>query len=294
MNYIKAKTIVARSTAGDSWFGYDFNMNIYKGCSHGCIYCDSRSECYQIDNFDEVRAKEKALQIIEQELRGKRKTGVVGTGAMSDPYNPCEKKYELTRGALKLINRYGFGISILTKSRLITRDIDLLEEIRAYSPVCAKLTITTFDDTLCKKIEPNVAVSSERFEAVRQLSQAGIFTGILMTPVLPFINDTEENISNIVEAACENGAKFIYPGFGVTLRQNQRDYYYSKLDKLFPGIKQRYINTFGDSYQCSSPNAARLWQVFSDLCYKHHIIYKMPEIISAYKISRKNTQISLF
>lgn len=294
MNYIKAKTIVARSTAGDSWFGYDFNMNIYKGCSHGCIYCDSRSECYQIDNFDEVRAKEKALQIIEQELKGKRKTGVVGTGAMSDPYNPMEKKYELTRGALKLINRYGFGISILTKSSLITRDIDLFEEIGSYSPVCAKLTITTFDDTLCKKIEPNVSVSSERFGAVRKLSQAGIFTGILMTPVLPFINDTEENISNIVEAASENGAKFIYPGFGVTLRQNQRDYYYSKLDKLFPGIKQRYINTFGDSYQCSSPNAARLWQVFSDLCNKHHILYKMPEIISAYKISRKNTQISLF
>ena len=223
MEFIKAKTIVSGYSSNEQWFGNNYNMNIYKGCCHGCIYCDSRSECYGIEDFDRVRAK-KMLWIIARDLKSKRKTGVVGMGAMSDPYNPFEKEYELTRGALKLIHKYGFGVSIATKSDLIVRDIDLLKSIQTHSPVLAKITITTCDDALCKKIEPNVALSSKRFEAIKKLSDHGIFVGILLMPVLPFIEDNEENIMGIIHLAHKSGAKFIYPAFGVTLRQNQRDW----------------------------------------------------------------------
>ncbi|MFZ5969137.1 MAG: SPL family radical SAM protein [Bacillota bacterium] len=294
MNLIPAKTIISRTPHNDGWFGYDYNMNIYKGCCHGCIYCDSRSVCYGIENFDEVKAKENALAIIERELKSKRKTGVIGTGAMGDPYNPFEVEHKLTRGALELIHKYGFGVNMLTKSPLVTRDIDLYERIAAHSPVCVKLTITTFDDDLCKKIEQNVEATSKRFEAIKELSKAGLFTGILIMPLLPFINDTEENLVSIVQVAVEAGAKFIYPAFGVTLRQNQRDYFYQQLDRLFPEMKQNYIKTFGYSYQCVSPNAKRLWQVFIPLCHKYGILYKMQDIISAYKQGYGDKQISLF
>ena len=238
MEFIPAKAIISGYSQNNSWFGNNYNMNIYKGCSHGCIYCDSRSDCYRVDNFDRVRAKENALALIERELKSKRKKGVVGTGAMSDPYNPFEKEYNLTRGALELINRFGFGVSIATKSNLIVRDIDILKEISKHSPVLVKITITAACDTLCKKIEPHAALSSQRFEVIRELSEEGIFTGILMMPILPFIEDTEDNISRIIDLAYQKGEKFIYNAFGMTLRQNQRDWYYTKLDELFPRIKR--------------------------------------------------------
>ncbi|MGL4731392.1 MAG: radical SAM protein, partial [Clostridium sp.] len=187
MEIVKAKTIISGYVESSPWFGNNYNMNIYKGCNHGCIYCDSRSECYNIENFDMVRAKENAVDLIARELKSKRKTGVVGTGAMSDPYNPFEKSYKLTRKALELINRYGFGVSIATKSDLILRDIGLLKEIKSHSPVLVKITITTSDDSLCDKIEPNVASASKRFEVIKKLSDEGIFTGILLMPVLPFL-----------------------------------------------------------------------------------------------------------
>jgi len=192
MEYIKAKKLISQYAYDNSWFDINYNMNIYKGCCHGCIYCDSRSECYQIEDFDRVRAKENAIESIGKELKGKRRKGVIGTGAMSDPYNPLEKKFQLTRGALEEVNKYNFGISIATKSPLITRDIDILKKISSHSPVLIKMTITTFDDDLCKRIEPNVPCSSERFKAIKQLSDNGIYTGILLMPILPFINDTEE------------------------------------------------------------------------------------------------------
>ena len=200
MNTIPAKTIITKKK-DSSWFGTDYNMNIYKGCCHGCIYCDSRSDCYHIDDFDTVRIKENALTIIEEELRKKSVTGVVGTGAMSDPYNPFEQKYQLTRQALEYIDRYHFGISIATKSDLITRDIDILQRIKEHSPVICKITVTTIDDALCRKIEPNVCVSSKRLNAVRMLSEAGIFTGILMMPLLPYLSDTSENVLSIIRSA---------------------------------------------------------------------------------------------
>jgi DNA repair photolyase len=294
MELIPAKTIISGYHPNTTWFGNNYNMNIYKGCSHGCIYCDSRSECYQVENFDEVRAKENALILIEQELKSKRKRGIIGTGAMSDPYNPLEKEFKLTRGALELIDRYGFGISIATKSDLISRDIDILKAISTHSPVIVKMTITTADDKLCKKIEPNVAASSERFAAIKKLSGAGIFVGILLMPLLPYIEDTEENISSIIKLAHESGAKFIFPAFGVTLRQNQRAWYYGKLDEHFPSLKEKYIKNYGSAYECHSPKAKELWALFQVECDRRGILYKMNDIIIRSKQGYGDAQISMF
>jgi DNA repair photolyase len=294
MDFIPAKTIISGYAENNSWFGANYNMNIYKGCSHGCIYCDSRSDCYRVDNFDQVRAKENALVIVERDLKSKRRKGVVGMGAMSDPYNHFEKEIKLTGGALEIINRLGFGLAIATKSDLITRDTYIIKEISKHSPVLVKTTITTADDALCKKIEPNAPLSSLRFKAIREMSQQGIFTGILLMPVLPFIEDNEENIGKIIELACESGAKFIYPAFGVTLRENQRDWYYKKLDEHFPGVKEKYIKTYGNAYKCRSLKAKELWAFFQDKCKEFGILYKMDEIIAAYKSPYKKEQLSMF
>ncbi|WP_097027032.1 SPL family radical SAM protein [Clostridium peptidivorans] len=294
MEFISAKQILSTWANNNNWFGTNYNMNIYKGCCHGCIYCDSRSECYQIKDFDIVRAKANAIEILNSELKSKRKRGVVGTGAMSDPYNSLEAEYKLTRSALELINRYNFGIGIATKSDLITRDIDILNEIKSHSPVLIKITITTANDSLCKKIEPNVSVASKRFEAINKLSSQGIFTGILLMPVLPFIEDSDENILKIIRLAKENGAKFIYPAFGVTLRQNQREYFFRKLDEHFYGITERYIKEYGFAYECRSKRATKLWELFKAECDKAKILYKMEDIIAGYKKNYEVKQISFF
>lgn len=294
MEFIPAKTVLSGYKENSSWFGSNYTMNIYKGCNHGCIYCDSRSECYRVENFDEVRAKENALSLIERELKSKRKKGVVATGAMSDPYNPFEKKYRLTRGALESINQQGFGTAISTKSDLVVRDIDLLKEIGKHSPVLVKLTITTADDRLCRKIEPHVALSSQRLKAIEKLSSEGIYTGILLMPVLPFLEDTEDNISQIIDRAYQAGAKFIYPFFGVTLRQNQRAWYYKQLDQLFPFIKEKYIENYGNAYQCPSLKTKELWRLFQAQCDHYGILYKMSDIIAGYKGSKQVQQLSLF
>lgn len=294
MNFVPAKTIISGYAENNMWFGCNYNMNIYKGCCHGCIYCDSRSECYGVENFDEVRAKENALALIERDLKSKRRKGVIGTGAMSDPYNPFEKEHELTRGALELINRHGFGVAIATKSDLVLRDIDILKEISTHSPVLIKITITCAEDALCRKIEQRAPLSSQRFEAIKKLSEAGINAGVLLMPVLPFIEDNEENILEIVRRANDSGAKFIYPAFGVTLRQNQRDWYFEKLDELFPSVKQKYIEAFGSAYECRSPKSKELMKLFQRECDKLGISYKMNDIISTYKEGYGDGQLSLF
>lgn len=294
MEYISAKSIISGYAENSNWFGNNYNMNIYKGCNHGCIYCDSRSDCYHVENFDQVRAKENALSLIYRDLKAKRKKGVVGTGAMSDPYNPFEKKLELTRGALELIDQFGFGVSIATKSDLVERDADILQNIKKHSPVLIKITITCYDDHLAGKIEANAPSPSKRFAAIKKLSDSGIFTGILMMPVLPFIEDNEENITEIIRLAHENGARFIYAAFGVTLRMNQRDWYYSKLDELFPKKKELYIKEFGDTYSCQSPRAKELSSVFKEECRRYGLLYKMEDIISEYKRGYYDRQLSLF
>lgn len=294
IEYIPAKTIISGFKTNEKWFGNHYNMNIYKGCNHGCIYCDSRSDCYHIDNFDKIRVKDNAVSIIEEELRKKRKTGIVATGAMSDPYNYLEKDLKLTRQALELINKYHYGITIATKSDLIIRVRDILSKIKEHSPTLCKITITTADDTLCKIIEPNVSLSSERFSAVKALSEQGIFTGVLLMPVLPFITDSPDNIKQIVRISAENGAKFIYCSIGMTLRSNQRIHYYEKLDKYFPRLKERYILKYGDAYMCGVPEAKALWQIFKTECKKYNLLYKMDDIIRAYQDEYKNEQLTLF
>lgn len=297
MEYIPAKKIVSGYMEKNSWFGLNYNMNIYKGCCHGCIYCDSRSSCYNIIDFDRVRAKEKSTEIIEKDLKSKKKKGVIGIGAMSDPYNPFEKKYLLTREALKLVDKYNFGISIATKSSLITRDIDILKKIQEHSEVLIKITITTYDDNLCKKIEPNVSHSSERFKAIKELSDNGIYVGVLLMPILPFINDSEENIINIIRKAHECGAKFIFSyGLGVTLRHNQREHFYNKLKEIYGNdeIVKKYIDTYGEKYECPPMNSSKLWKVFKEECEKYGLLYKMDDIIKDYKSRYEKVQMSLF
>ena len=295
MEFVDAKTILTKVRYGDDWYGVDYNMNLYRGCCHGCIYCDSRSSCYHIENFDTVKGKKNALTILERELSKKKDHGVVGIGSMSDTYNPFEKQYEVTRGALKLLSKYDFGVAIDTKSDMILRDIDLLKEISAKNNVIIKFTITTSDDDLCRIIEPHVCVSSKRYAAVRTLSENGIFAGIMMNPVLPFITDGEEDIRKLVRLAHENNARFIQTYMGVTLRENQRDYYYRKLDEHFPGLKEKYIRYYGDRYNCSVPDYERLYRVFTEECGRYGILYNMSDIIKAYKKEIiRDDQLTLF
>lgn len=294
MEFIPAKQILSSYQKNNSWFGTNYTMNIYRGCCHGCIYCDSRSSCYQIENFDTVRAKKDALILLENELRSKRKKGVVATGSMSDPYNPFEKKYKLTRGALEILYRHHFGVAIATKSHLIERDIDILSEMKNHAPVIVKMTITTLDDTLAEKIEPNVALPSKRLEVISQFSKEGVYAGILLMPVLSFIEDNEENIKEIIYRAKEHGVQFIYPFFGVTLRDNQRDYFFSQLDQYFYGIKKEYIHEFKNAYECRSKREVQLWQMFKSECDRLKVVYKMPDIIKAYQSKYQNEQLSLF
>lgn len=290
MRTIKAKSILQKAGGNsDFWFGIDYNINLYKGCPHGCIYCDSRSECYGIDHFDEVRIKENEIAILNKELQSKKKKGVVGIGAMSDTYNPFEKELEITRQALNLLQFYHFGVSIDTKSDLVVRDIDILKQMKN---VIVKLTVTTADDELSKKIEPHVCVSSKRFKAMKALSDEGIFTGILFTPILPFITDQEDNIKAVVRLSHEHGAKFIYSMFGVTLRTNQRDYYYQQLDRLFPMLKEKYQESFGNRYMCEIQNYPHLKQVFINECQKYGLLYKMEDIIAAYKLENEHIQLT--
>jgi DNA repair photolyase len=292
---IKAKHIVQKVTYDNSkWFGVDYNMNLYQSCNHQCIYCDSMSVCYGIEDFGRVRVKENAVEIVYQDLKSKKKKGVVGMGAMSDTYNPYEEKLQVTKKALEVIENLGFGISLETKSSLVTRDIPLFQKIAENHSAIIKLTITAADDELSRRIERNVNPSSERFQAIKELSKAGVFCGILMTPILPFITDTEENILNITRMAYENGAKFIYPMFGVTLRDRQREYFYQQLNDEFKGLTKKYIESYGNHYYCESKNAKVLWNVFVKECKKYGMLYQMKDIIGAYKSNNECSQISMF
>lgn len=293
MKEIETKTILS-TTKDQQWFGNDYNMNLFRGCCHGCIYCDSRSDCYRIENFDCVRAKKNALFILNNELKRRRKKGVIGIGAMSDSYNPWEHELELTRGALQLIHHYGFGISLETKSPLVVRDIDLFQSIQQKNNVIIKLTITCSKDALSKKIEPHVAPSSERFKAIKRLSEAGIFCGVLMTPILPFITDSDENMMEVIRMSYEAGAKFVFSMYGVTLRDNQREYYYTQLDRLFPGLSFQYRQHYRNAYFCSMNDFHRKKRLFEQTCQHFGLLYRMEDIIQAYKKSEAIKQLSLF
>lgn len=295
MKTVPAKTILQKNKSSD-WFGGDYNMNLYKGCCHGCIYCDSRSDCYRIEDFGTVRAKENCLQILRDELRRKVRTGVVGTGAMCDPYSPFEETEQLTRHALELLDAFEFGAHVLTKSRLIARDADVFLGITEHSPVLCQVTVTAADDKLSALVEPDVSRTSERLEALAELSENGLFTGVVMTPLLPFIEDTEENVLGIVRMAKECGARSVYPMFGLTMRGGQREYFYRKLEEIFPdsGLAERYAKTYGERYVCNSPRIKRLWKIFTEECQRLGLLYEMRDIIASYKLGYGDGQLSFF
>ena len=289
---IQAKTILNHVRQPEPYFGLKYNLNLYRGCQHQCIYCDSRSECYQIENFADIHVKVNAIDLLKDALPRKRVRGTIGFGSMNDPYMPVERKYQLCRRALEIIAEHRFPVHIITKSDLVLRDIDLLKEInQVYAAV--SFTITTADDRLARQIEPGAPSSSARFAAMRALSDAGIHTGITMMPILPYICDTEENITRLVELAYQNSAGYILPWFGMSLRTGSRDWYYTQLDKRFPGIKQKYIQQYGSSYECSSPNWRKLDQVFQELVQKYNIPTQMP-IFTPQKIGKQGKQLKMF
>lgn len=262
----------------DDFFYADWNMNMYRGCSHGCIYCDSRSACYQIPNFGAVRPKENGLDLLDSELRGKRSTGVITMGSMSDPYNPLERKLCMTRQALEIIRRHRFGAAFTTKSALCARDADLLADISRNAPVCARLTVTCADDELCRKIEPHVSVTSERFAAMRTLADHDVFTGVWLNPLLPYLTDNEDNIRRIVQMTADNGGRFVVCFFGMTLRTGNREYYFTALERDFPGVREKYLKHYGNAYELTAPDAERLYAAFQDECNKCGLHWRFADI----------------
>jgi DNA repair photolyase len=272
---VTAKTLLSSSKQPDPWFGIKYTMNLYRGCQHQCIYCDSRSECYRIENFADVLVKVNAIDLLKKELPRKRVKGTIGTGSMSDPYLPLEAARRLTAQALEVIAAQQFPVHVLTKSDLVLRDLDTL---RAISCVYAAIsfTITTADDELGKKVEPGAPPVSRRFAAMARLSGAGLLTGVLMMPILPFIEDNPANITAIVTRAKECGASYILAAFGMTLRDRQRAYYYAQLDRLFPGLRRQYEKQYGMRYSAAARGAKRLEHIFSEACERHGIATRMP------------------
>jgi DNA repair photolyase len=289
IKYIEAKSILTKYKQTDSWFGLSYSMNLYRGCQHGCIYCDTRSECYGINDISSISVKQNAIELLKKELSSKRKIiGTIGTGSMNDPYMPIEKELEMTRKALGVIADKKFPVHIITKSNLVERDIDILQEIsKLYCAV--SFTITTFDDKLSKIIEPNAPKSSLRFDAIERLAEKGIYTGITLMPILPFINDNEENIKSIIHKAKDCGASYIFQAFGVTLRKGSRDYFYGALDQDFKGIRGKYESTFGDNYICPSPISQKLEDIFNEETYKLGISPKIE-----FFQPKQESQLSLF
>ncbi|MBQ6383611.1 MAG: radical SAM protein [Clostridia bacterium] len=269
MHFVDARGILTGSKG-------HYGMNIYRGCSHGCIYCDSRSRCYQFTHpFEDIEVKRNAPELLEQALKSKRQKCMIGTGSMSDPYMHCEEQLGLTRKCLEVICRYGFGAAIQTKSDRILRDIDLLAEINEKAGCVVQMTLTTWDDSLCGILEPNVCNTRRRIEVLEAMRRRNIPTVVWLSPVLPFINDTADNIQAILEACAGVQVKGIVCfGMGLTLREGDREYYYEALDRHFPGLKERYIRTYGNAYEIPSPDNARLMKLFGDFCLSRGILYK--------------------
>lgn len=287
MHFVQAKSILSPKNG----------MNLYRGCQHGCIYCDARSLCYQMNHpFEDIEVKENALPLLEQALKAKRKKCMIGTGAMSDPYMPLEEKLQLTRGALELIHRHGFGVAIQTKSCRILWDLELLKAINDQNKAVVQMTLTTYDERLCRMVEPNVSTTCQRAEALRKFRDAGIPTVVWLSPLLPWLNDTPENILGILEYCREAGVKGIINfGMGLTLRDGDREYYYAALDRHFPGLKQRYIQTYGNAYELPSPNSQALWQLFHEKCEQYGIWHDNDRIFSyMMTFEEKEKQMSFF
>ena len=257
-------------------------MNIYRGCQHGCFYCDARSRCYQMNHvFEDIEVKENALQLLETALKSKRHPCMIGTGSMSDPYMPLEKDLKMTRGALELIEKYGFGATLLTKSDLVLRDLDVLQRIHRKTKAVVQMSLTNCDEALERFLEPNVCSTRRRIAALKEFQAAGIPTVVWLCPVLPFLNDTEENIRFLVESCADAGVKgIIQYGIGLTLREGNREYFYARLDKRYPGLKERYIRTYGNAYELPSPREKELLPLLHDLCERYGIWHDNDQVFS--------------
>lgn len=289
MHFVNAKGILSSGNG----------MNLYRGCLHGCIYCDARSLCYQMNHiFEDIEVKENALALLEKALKAKRKRCMIGTGAMTDPYIPIEEKLCLTRGALELIYEHGFGVAIQTKSSRILRDLDLLANINRRAKAVVQMTLTTHDDGLCRVLEPNVSVTSERVAALKAFRDAGIPTVVWLSPILPFLNDTRENIEGILNDCIDANVKGILCfNMGLTLRDGNREYFYAQLDRHFPGLKEQYIRTYGNRYELNSPRNSELMRLFHDTCEQHGILHDVGTIfryLHAFEEKEENPQISFF
>lgn len=288
MHYVSAKGILSTKNG----------MNLYRGCQHGCIYCDSRSDCYQMDHvFEDIAVKENALVLLEDALKRKRKPCMIGTGSMSDPYMPLEEELRFTRQALELIDRYGFGVTLITKSDRVLRDLELLQAINDRTKCVVQMTLTTVDEELCRKIEPNVCTTRARFEALKMLRDAGIPTVVWLSPILPFLNDTAENINGILDYCEEAKVRgVIFFGAGMTLRGGSREYFYRQLDRLFPGLKEEYIRSYGNAYVLESPKNRELSALFHSRCAEAGMLHNNDEIfryLAAFD-EKMDEQISIF
>ena len=290
MHFVDAKGILTGSSG-------HYGMNIYRGCTHGCIYCDSRSRCYQFThNFEDVEVKQNAPELLEKALKSKRRKCMIGTGSMSDPYMHCEEQLRLTRKCLEIIHKYSFGVAIQTKSDRILQDIDLLDDINRSAKCVVQMTLTTYDDSLCRILEPNVCNTKRRIEVLEEMQGRGIPTIVWMTPILPFINDTEDNITAILDECIRTGVKGVIDfGMGLTLREGDREYYYAALDKNFPGMKERYIRTYGNAYELPSPKAKELKTLFHKKCESGGIMSDPDECFRyMQELPEKHHQMSIF
>ncbi len=289
MHFVTAKGILSSKNG----------MNLYRGCSHGCIYCDSRSRCYHMEHaFEDIEVKENADVLLEHALGHKRRKCMIGTGSMTDPYIPLETELGNVRKALHLIYEYGFGFTVITKSALILRDLDLLQKINEKAKCVVQMTLTTCDEELCRQIEPNVSTTRERFEVLMKLRDAGIPTVVWLSPILPFINDTEDNISGILDMCMEAKVYGILCfGMGLTLREGNREYFYRQLDRLFPGLKERYVQTYGNQYVVESPDSRRLMRIFHQKCSENGIVHNNEQIfqyLQTFEEKEVNRQLSLW
>lgn len=286
MHLVKAKTILSKTNG----------INIYRGCLHGCIYCDARSKCYQMKHdFEDIEVKENALFLLEEALK-KKAPCMIGTGSMSDPYIPLEKKLLYTKRMLELIEKYEFGVAIQTKSDLILRDIDIIDRINQKSKAVVQVTLTTYDEALCKKLEPYVASTNRRVEVLKECKKRGIPTVVWLCPILPFINDNQKNLMGILNYCIENDVYgIICFGMGVTLREGDREYFYEKLDEYFPGLKERYIAIYQNAYEVNSLNNDNLMNLFYAVCKQHKIKTDVSEIFNyLHEFPVKKNQLSIF
>lgn len=275
----------------------DNGMNIYRGCQHNCIYCDSRSLCYGMEHdFEDIEVKQNAPFLLEKALKSKRKKCMIGTGAMTDPYIPLERELKLTRQCLEIIDKYGFGATVLTKSADVLRDLDLFKSINSKSKAVVQMTLTTYDESLCRIIEPNVSSTKERFEALKTFRDNGIPTVVWLDPFLPFINDIEENIKGLLDYCVKAKVKgIICFDIGLTLRSGNREYFYKQLDRHFPKLKEKYIRTYGNSYQITSKNSGKLMKIITDVCRKNGIMCNVNEVFAyLHKFESKEEQLTLF